>query len=68
MIKNRNGKSYEILEQKGNIMLLVCLDLPNDYKGYDKFVVCKNFSNDSWESGDYFKNLSDSKKYFDEIT
>lgn len=65
MLKLRNGTRYKVLEQTKKCMLL-----ENVSPTKNKFVVCINYDyyNDYWQSGNYYDNFPDAKKYFNKIT
>lgn len=65
IIKNDNGREYEILESWEKYMLLKNLSWMG---GCDRFVVCYNMADDftTWQHGSYFDTLVQATTYFQE--
>lgn len=64
IITNTNGKSYKVLDEKGDFMLLEL----HTGEDYTPFVVAYLYREDlrSWNAGNYFDNYESARKRFDE--
>ena len=66
-IKNTNGNTYRVLQQKQKYMLLECID--HTGRGFDRYIVCWNYNSklQTWQHGNYFNTLDEAMEYYQSI-
>lgn len=65
--QNRNGKNYEILEEKNDYYLLKEIKKSFHPLYDDPYVVAYHINNDGeWAQGHYFKSYDNAKQLYDD--